>query len=120
MNHVFNRRVRFLEPNPTGETSPTGANITGEPIPYDVWAERRDGGGSEGFPAERVAGGRWDREYYVRSESFPAGRIPGETWNVLDDGVLLAISSVDEEDSVSRRIVLRISAYRSKSVRGSR
>ena len=115
MARVYNRRITFLQPRPTGEKTRGGSAVYGEPIQHEVWAERRDRGGSEGTPAEAVAGGRWEREYFVRADAFPAEVRPDETWKVLDDGSELSVSSVEEEASVSRAVDLRIAAYRSKA-----
>ena len=60
-----------------------------------VRGERTDGGGSEGYPAERQVGGRWDRTYRAYARAFPVR--PNEDGTVVDgqDDAELAVSSVE-------------------------
>ena len=60
-------------------------------------AVREDTGGSEGYPAERIAGGRWDRRYRAWTAAFD--REPREEEQVVDgiDNAELIISSVEHE-----------------------
>lgn len=69
----------------------------GEEQSTRLLAEREDTGGSEGYPAERLIGGRWDRRYRVWAVSFD--RAPREDERVIDgiDNAELIISSVEHE-----------------------
>ena len=60
-----------------------------------ILGERTDEGGSEGYPAERQVGGRWDREYRAYADSFPER--PTEEGRVVDgiDDAEMPISSVE-------------------------
>ena len=116
---MFDRLVLFLEPAPTGERDALGAPVYRDPVGHRVWCSRQDRGGAEGFTAESVVGGDWQRRYECHAEAFPAGRRPTEQWSLeADDGVPMAIREVVEMESGPHPVRLAVLAYRSVSRRG--
>ena len=111
----MDRRVLFFEPVPTGELNALGNPEFGPPKVYEVWCTRRDRGGSEGFVTDAHVGGTWSREYECWAEAFPFGRRPDERWKLeADDGIRMRIESIDEVNSDTHPVMLRIRAYRSQ------
>ena len=110
------RLVLFLEPRGTGEVDEYGGRVPGPPVEHRVWCERQDGGGAEGYVADTVVGGLWERTYRCYADAFPAGRRPTERWTMeADDGAALNVREVSEEMSDTHPVVLRVRAYRTRS-----
>ena len=103
----------FVGPHRTGETDAVGHARHGEGVTYRVWCERRDIGGAEGFVTEGQAGGTWEREYRCWAEAFPAGVRPQPAgWTLqADDGVPMRIRSVEELNSDTFPVKLRLRCY---------
>ena len=79
-------------------------------------AVREDTGGSEGYPAERLVGGRWDRRYRAWADAFD--REPREEERVVDgiDNAELIITSVEHEQLPPHAGILSLLCRRTGAV----
>ena len=82
-----------------------------------IQGERADQGGSEGWPAERLAGGRWDRRYRAWTAAFD--RLPREEEHIVDgiDNADMTISSVEHEQLPPYAGIVSLLCRRTRAVR---